>query len=240
MDKFFDLMTLIFAFFIPFLLISYFVIKRTNSIVHRLLGIISSAIVSFFILGHFAGYINEKNAHNEAVKAGFTTIEEHKMAKSLSLNTKEEFEKYKKEQAIQLAEKQRIAMEQKKQREKEREEENKKKKEMEQINRAIAEGNCRQDLKCLAEKNSASATVYCGTYIEKLAKYDFKWTNEGWFEQKFSHFRWKDKENGVVTYIGDKANFQNGFGAWQAHIYECDFDTRNEKVLDVRARPGRL
>lgn len=226
----------ILAFGLPWLLFYYLISKFTKSGIIRILGGFISGIISLYLIVFIVIFLNEKINYNAAIKAGFTTIEEHKTAKSLGLNKKEEFERYKKEQAIQLAEKQRIAMEQKKQ----REEENKKKKEMEQINRAIAEGNCRQDLKCLAEKNFASATVYCGAYIEKLAKYDFKWTDEGLFETKFSHFRWKDKENGAITYIGDKAMFQNGFGAWQSHIYECDFDTRSEKILDVRARPGRL
>jgi hypothetical protein len=42
---------------------------------------------------------------------------------------------------------------------------------------------------------------------------------------KFSHFRWKDEARGVMAYIGDKIRFQNGFGAWQPHVYECDLDT---------------
>jgi hypothetical protein len=56
-------------------------------------------------------------------------------------------------------------------------------------------------------------------------------------EAKFSHFRWKNAENrdaGIVTYIGDKVKFQNGYGAWQRVTYECDFDPTGESVLDIR------
>lgn len=43
-----------------------------------------------------------------------------------------------------------------------------------------------------------------------------------------------------ITFIGDKIQFQNGFGAWRNHIYERDLDPSKEQVLDVRARPGQL
>jgi len=95
------------------------------------------------------------------------------------------------------------------------------------------------DLQCWGDKNSVGASVYCATPVEKLAKYSAKWT-DGTFELKFSRFRWLDKDKGTLTFIGDKIQFQNGFGAYQNHIAECDFDPNGNKVLDVRARPGRL
>lgn len=59
-------------------------------------------------------------------------------------------------------------------------------------------------------------------------------------ESKFSHFRWKNQGKGVMTFIGDEIQLQNGFGAWQNYAYECDYDPSSEQVLDVRAREGRL
>lgn len=44
----------------------------------------------------------------------------------------------------------------------------------------------------------------------------------------------------MMTYIGNKIQFQNGLGAWQNRVYECDFDPTTEKVVDVRAYPGHL
>lgn len=212
-------------FFFLWLSFSFLLSKIDKSKSYIIFGGLGLGIISFVFLSYFLDYLNERAEYNAAVKVGFTTVQEHKEAKSRGLDTKQQYEIYKEEQAKVLAEKQRIAKEEQKKNEEERKQK---------------EEKCKQDLTCLAKDNFASATVYCGTYIEKLAKYDFKWTDESWFEQKFSHFRWKNKENGVITYIGDKAMFQNGFGAWQAHIYECDFDTKSEKVLDVRARPGRL
>ncbi len=75
--------------------------------------------------------------------------------------------------------------------------------------------------------------------MESLAKNNFEWT-DGLLEPKFSHYRWRDQEKGIVTHIGDKIKYQNGFGAWTYYIYECDLAADGKSVLDVRARPGRL
>jgi hypothetical protein len=103
----------------------------------------------------------------------------------------------------------------------------------------VDEATCRKDLKCWAEEKLVSASVYCKAPVESLGKYKAKWT-DGTFDMKFSRYRWKNQEQGIVTYIGDKIEYQNGFGAYQPHIYECDFNPATEKVLDVRASPGRL
>ncbi len=103
----------------------------------------------------------------------------------------------------------------------------------------IDDATCKTDLQCWGDKHNISAGVYCDDYVEKLAKYSARWT-DGTFEPKFSRFRWLNKENGTLTYIGDKIEFQNGFGAYQAHFYECDFEPSTNTVIDVRARPGRL
>jgi len=101
------------------------------------------------------------------------------------------------------------------------------------------EAACRKSLQCAGDKYSISAGIYCKSQVERLAKYSSRWT-DGTFEPKFSHFRWLNQEQGLITFIGDKIEFQNGFGAFQKHIYECDFNPANNQILDVRARPGRL
>jgi hypothetical protein len=98
---------------------------------------------------------------------------------------------------------------------------------------------CRADLQCWAEKKVVSASVYCKEPIERLAQYSSRWT-DGTFDMKFSHYRWLNEKQGTVTYIGDKIEFQNGFGAFQKHIYECDLNPANDQVLAVRAHPGQL
>jgi hypothetical protein len=105
--------------------------------------------------------------------------------------------------------------------------------------RQAEEVTCRKNVECWGDHNLATASAYCKAPIEKLARYSVEWTN-GWLELKFSRFRWRDESRGVVTYIGDKIKFQNGFGAWQPHTYECDFDTSTNTVLNVRSNPGQL
>lgn len=103
----------------------------------------------------------------------------------------------------------------------------------------VPDAQCKQDLACWAERHQVGATVRCTRVVERLAKNDFEWT-DGMLEPKFSHYRWKDQAKGVVTYIGDRIKYQNGFGAWIHHTYECDYQPDGEVVLDARASPGRL
>jgi hypothetical protein len=101
------------------------------------------------------------------------------------------------------------------------------------------EAQCETDLKCIGDKKSVEATFKCVPYVERLAKNNFEWI-DAWYEPKFSHFRWKDQNNLVVTYLGDKIKFQNGFGGWMLSRYECDYNIRTSAVLDVRASAGRM
>ncbi|WIE52390.1 hypothetical protein [Pseudomonas sp. GM17] len=103
----------------------------------------------------------------------------------------------------------------------------------------VDDAACRKDLQCMGDKYGIAAGVYCKDPVTRLAKYTARWT-DGTFEPKFSHFRWLDKEQGTLTFIGDKIEFQNGFGAYQKHIYECDFNPQDNQVLATRAEPGQL
>lgn len=95
-----------------------------------------------------------------------------------------------------------------------------------------ASANCAKgDLQCLGELGLSTAHVYCKSKVEHLAKNSVKWTDEGMFEQKFSRFRWQDQPAGIIQYFGDKAQFQNGFGAYVNVVYSCDVDVANQKAL---------
>jgi predicted RNA-binding Zn-ribbon protein involved in translation (DUF1610 family) len=106
-------------------------------------------------------------------------------------------------------------------------------------NSRVSDTECRESLQCWGERHNITAAIQCDSDVERLAKYSHKWT-DGIFEPKFSHFLWKDEPNGVITFIGDKIQFQNGFGAWQNYIYECDYNPISNQALDVRARAGVL
>ncbi|MGF6664984.1 hypothetical protein QF000_006652 [Paraburkholderia atlantica] len=105
---------------------------------------------------------------------------------------------------------------------------------------AAVEQACKSDdLQCLGDKGVVAAGVYCKDKVERLATHSVRWT-DGTFDTKFSRFRWADKAAGTITYVGDKAEFQNGFGAFTPVTYECDLASDNKTVLAVRAHEGRL
>ncbi|MHB8847457.1 MAG: hypothetical protein ACYC43_03335 [Burkholderiales bacterium] len=61
-----------------------------------------------------------------------------------------------------------------------------------------------------------------------------------WFAGfKFYQARWNDKKAGLITYIGNAGEFQNGFGAYTSMTYECDLGADNKTVLGV-VQEGRL
>lgn len=97
----------------------------------------------------------------------------------------------------------------------------------------------KDDIQCLGDKAVVAAGVYCRNPVERLAKHSMRWT-DGAFEVKFSRFRWADKSAGTLTMIGDRAEFQNGFGAYTPVIYECDLAADGKTVLDARVSEGRL
>jgi hypothetical protein len=103
---------------------------------------------------------------------------------------------------------------------------------------AEKEAACKADLQCLGDRLGVAAAVHCVNPVEKMAKNSMRWTDET-LEPKFSHFRWGPSKQSV-TMIGDKAQFQNGFGAHVNVVYECDLSPDGERVLDVRVREGRL
>jgi hypothetical protein len=102
------------------------------------------------------------------------------------------------------------------------------------------EAICRRDLKCWADEHEIWAQVKCQKEIARLAKYDLKWTNTGLGNSSiFTRVKWKDQDAGQITYIGDRVQFQNGFGAFEHHNYTCDFDPGTRTVLNVTAQLSR-
>lgn len=101
------------------------------------------------------------------------------------------------------------------------------------------EAACAEDLDCWASKWQVRAGSDCRAPIERLARNNFEWT-DGWSEPTLPRARWLNEDQKTVTYVGDEIKFQNGFGAWIIHTYECDYDPTTRTVLNVRASPGQL
>jgi hypothetical protein len=97
----------------------------------------------------------------------------------------------------------------------------------------------KSDLNCRGNNATVLAGISCKSPIERQAKHNVKWV-DGVLEPKFTHFRWADKDQELITVIGDKAEFQNGFGAYSRVVYECDLASDDQTVIAVRVRNGRL
>jgi len=98
---------------------------------------------------------------------------------------------------------------------------------------------CGDDIDCLYDKHDIEIAVGCGMAVESLALNSFKWTNK-WHEKKFPYYQWKNKEQGTIVAMGDKIQFQNGFGAYINHKYYCRFNTKTGRAVKVEAEQGRF
>lgn len=108
-----------------------------------------------------------------------------------------------------------------------------------QAERALSDEECSKDLRCWGERHAINAHGPCVAAVEKLANYTSRWV-DGTLEMKFPRFRFGSKENKTVIYTGDAIEFQNGFGAFQRHVYFCEYNPLTGTVVKAIANPGRL
>ena len=95
------------------------------------------------------------------------------------------------------------------------------------------------DLDTLANEYIIHAGSNCEELVEKAAAYKVEWT-DGFLESKFTHYRWKDSSRRIITFLGDKARAQNGFGAYANIIYTCDFDITTRRFISADLVAGSL
>ena len=92
--------------------------------------------------------------------------------------------------------------------------------------------DCLKDRECASDRWVAEADAYCAPHIERYAKYSHKWTT-GFLGMKFDRITLVGPKYREVRFVGDKVEFQNGFGAWQRMDYSCIYDPKNESVIQV-------
>ncbi len=92
--------------------------------------------------------------------------------------------------------------------------------------------------KKLLDNGRIFAGIYCADQIEARARFGARWTN-GFLEQKFAVAQWAEETDTkkVARYQGDKVEFQNRYGTWEPHLYECLVDVKNERILSLKAAP---
>ncbi len=97
---------------------------------------------------------------------------------------------------------------------------------------------CLRDAECIADRSDwmLDAEFACKWAVERLARYDMRWT-DGFLEDKFRSVIARPPEYKTFLLIGDKAQFQNGFGAWQNVTYTCIYDPLNEVPKDASVVP---
>lgn len=197
------------------------IISRSERKLHFRDGIFVSVFV--FILAAIGAQFSFRTLlEKEALEAGFATADEYLAASRENVTDPEIWAKIilEREAEAKADEAERIRAETKQ--------------------RRVEDAKCRRELSCWGEKaTSAVTTLTCERFVERMAQYDYEWT-DGFWEPKFSRYRWKDIESGIVTLIGDKIKFQNGFGAWSNMTYECDVSPATETVIDVRVWRGRI
>lgn len=92
-----------------------------------------------------------------------------------------------------------------------------------------------KDSDALDDRYGIDASIYCAAgadnYLRQAAKWDFKWDNIGFFDQKFDKYLKVVSRPGVLTEVSNKVALQNGFGAYQHVELLCDYDTQKKKVL---------
>lgn len=106
---------------------------------------------------------------------------------------------------------------------------------------SLAYETCEGDIDCAQSRSMSDASVECAPQIERLARYQVRWTNEG-LQPIFQRWRWSERydivqkygQNRIIEYAGDTLQFQNGFGAFRRMAYECDYDPLADVVIAYR------
>lgn len=107
------------------------------------------------------------------------------------------------------------------------------------IEQAKADAKCASDLQCWGERFKVDAIVACRPAIEAKAAHDVKWT-DGFMVPMFTQLAWVDDRHTVIEYLGDKVEFQNGFGAMTPMTYVCTYDTTAKSLVSAEVTEGRL
>jgi hypothetical protein len=86
---------------------------------------------------------------------------------------------------------------------------------------------------------AVDAAASCQTAVERHAKYDLRWT-DSWSQPKFfdSIVSKHVHQDGLMLFYGDRAEAQNGLGAWVRVRYNCTYNPFTKAVTDASLEPG--
>ena len=98
---------------------------------------------------------------------------------------------------------------------------------------------CERDLECAAKKTMTNAVADCTGAIENLAGQNgllVEWQDD-WLRMRYEKYYWIKIPKGIIGYFGTRAFAINNWGAKQRIKYVCNWDGKNQKVLDVEILP---
>ncbi|MEN7526983.1 hypothetical protein [Cupriavidus sp. DL-D2] len=104
---------------------------------------------------------------------------------------------------------------------------------------AADEAACKENPNCWGARFIEQASVPCSQAIERYSKFSFRWKDTP-TETRFPRAAWEDEPAGRIAFIGDRIQFQNGFGAYQDMKYICSYDIQGDRVISARVYEGRL
>ncbi|GAB5387036.1 MAG: hypothetical protein Alpg2KO_00040 [Alphaproteobacteria bacterium] len=108
---------------------------------------------------------------------------------------------------------------------------------LQELDKLEEDARCEKNAICLGKRIRSRIIHSCKKSVEAHAKYQMEW-QDGMLSPAFSPYKFGD-EPGTLIFIGDKARFQNGFGAWQmveAYICVVDIETRQALRSEVSLR----
>ena len=79
----------------------------------------------------------------------------------------------------------------------------------------------------------------CSTAVENSAKNDFKWMSSDPIERFPKYYESNQGIPYEVVVLGDKVQYQNGFGAFIRMSYECMYNYKTDKAFAV-ATQGKM
>ncbi|MEJ1933764.1 hypothetical protein WDZ92_26480, partial [Nostoc sp. NIES-2111] len=102
--------------------------------------------------------------------------------------------------------------------------------------RAEGRAACEASEVCIVSTHESDARRQCKPAIEAYARFDYDWTDGfGGPETFFSSY--VDRSAGTIRFAGNQIKLQNGFGVWQQYRYECLYNYRSGRVVNVTLNP---
>lgn len=100
------------------------------------------------------------------------------------------------------------------------------------------EAKCRLDTECFATRNYMRAEALCARQIESQELHAVRWL-DSMAGRKFERHSRLLEGSGVVTYLGERLQVEDGSGKYRYHTYDCTYDVDQQLVVSTNIQLGR-